>query len=83
MEEPRIFLCYSHAFKQKVASEIESGKVTPSEAQRVNNIKGCGTIPSWLNKLGKAHLMNRVVRIEMEDEKDRIKNSRMVLPKAP
>jgi transposase len=71
MQEPRIFLRYSYAFKQKVVSEIESGKLTLSEAQRIYDIKGCGTIPSWLKKLGRGDLMNKVVRIEMKEEKDK------------
>ncbi len=73
MSEPRTYNRYSLAFRQKVVSEIETGKLSFSEAQRVYDIAGCGTIPSWVKKLGKNHLLNRVVRIEMKDEKDRIK----------
>jgi len=64
---------YSAAFKQKVVSEIESGRFTISEARRVYGITGIGTIENWVKKLGKSHLLSKIVRIEMIDEKDRIK----------
>lgn len=69
----RIQLRYSLAFRQKVVSEIESGRLSIAEARRVYDIKGWGTISGWLKKLGKYHLLNRVVRIEMKDEKDRVR----------
>jgi transposase len=64
---------YSLAFKQMVVSQIESGRFTIADAKRTYDIGGCGTIPKWLKKLGKDHLLNKVVRIEMKGEKDRIK----------
>jgi transposase-like protein len=64
---------YSLAFKQMVVSQIESGKFTISEAKRTYDIGGCATIPKWLKKFGKDHLLNKVVRIEMKGERDRIK----------
>lgn len=73
MSEIRIQYRYSTAFKQKVISEIESGKLTIAEARRIYDIKGCGTIQYWIKKYGKNHLLNKVVRIEMKDEKDRVK----------
>lgn len=73
MYKQRIFHRYSLAFKQKVVSEIESGKLSISEAMKIYDITGCGTISQWLKKFGKAHLMNKVIRIEMKDEKDKIK----------
>lgn len=73
MYKQRVFHRYSLAFKQKVVSEIESGKLSISEAMKIYDIAGCGTIPQWLEKFGKTHLMNKVIRIEMKDEKDKIK----------
>ena len=64
---------YSRAFKQKVISEIESGKLTIAEARRIYDIKSSPTIYIWLRKYGKNHLINKVVRVEMRDEKDKIK----------
>ncbi len=69
----RVILRYSMAFKQKVVSEIEEGKFSISEAQRIYAINGNTTIQKWMRKLGKDHLLCKVVRIEMKDEKDRIK----------
>ncbi len=64
---------YSRAFKQKVISEIESGKLTIAEARKIYDIKSSPTIYCWLRKYGKNHLINKVVRVEMRDEKDKIK----------
>jgi transposase-like protein len=64
---------YSLAFQRKVVSEIEGGRFSVGEARRAYDIRGCGTIPGWLKKLGKHHLMDKVVRIEMKDEKDKLK----------
>jgi transposase-like protein len=69
----RTVLRYSLAFQQKVISEIESGKLTASSARRLYDIKGADTISRWLKKFGKVHLLNQVVRIEMKDEKEKIK----------
>jgi transposase-like protein len=64
---------YSLAFQQKVVSDIESGRFSICEAQKVYGINGNGTLQKWLRKFGKDHLIERVVRIEMRGEKDRIK----------
>lgn len=64
---------YSPAFKQKVISEIESGQLTIAEARKIYDIKSQPTIYEWLRKYGKNHLINKVVRVEMKDEKDKLK----------
>ena len=69
----RKIIRYSHAFKQKVVSEIESGQLSIGQAQHLYDIKGGETIQKWLTSLGKQHLLNKVVRVEMKDEKDRLK----------
>jgi len=73
MSGARIIKRYSHAFKQKVVTEIELGKKTIAEARKIYDISGCGTIESWIKKFGKNHLLAKVVRIEMKDEKDKLK----------
>ena len=73
MQEPKIYRRYSQAFKQKVVSEIENGKLTISGAMRLYDIGGSQTIPRWLKKLGKTHLLNKVVHIQMKDEPDKLK----------
>jgi transposase len=69
----REILRYSSAFKHKVVSEIESGKLKIFEAQKLYGINGARTIQQWIQKFGKLHLLNKVVRIEMKDEVARIK----------
>jgi transposase len=73
MSTEKISLRYSLAFKQKVVSEIESGEFNVHQARKFYGITGCGTIEGWIKKLGKNHLLGKVVRVEMTNEKDRIK----------
>jgi transposase len=73
MKEQKIFRRYSTAFKQKVVTEIEYGKLTINQAKRVYDIRGDGTIQIWLRKFGKTHLLNKVIHIEMKNEPKRIK----------
>lgn len=73
MTGQKVIIRYSRAFQQKVVSEIESGKLTITEARRLYDIKGVGTIHKWIKKLGKNHLIAKVVRVEMKDERDKIK----------
>jgi len=71
--EPHVNKRYSTSFKQKVVNEIESGKLSVYEARRIYDIGGAHTINKWIIKQGKNHLLSRVVRIEMKDEPDKIK----------
>jgi transposase-like protein len=63
---------YSESFKLKVLTELEQGKYTKSEVQQVYGI-GAGTIYCWIRKYDKSHLLNKYVRIETMNEKDKIK----------
>lgn len=72
-DNDRICYRYSLAFKQKVVGEIESGKLTIREAHKLYDIGGSQTIQEWIRKFGKNHLLTKVVRIEMKDEKDKLK----------
>ena len=73
MSSERTIKRYSLAFKQKVVSEIESGQLTISQAQKLYHITGGITIQNWLKKLGKSHLLNKVIRVETTDEVSRLK----------
>ncbi|MGE5795449.1 MAG: transposase [Ignavibacteria bacterium] len=73
MKSQMILNRYSEAFKRKVVSEIENGKLRISEDRRMYNIPGGLTIQRWLKKLGKEHLLNKVIHIEMKDEVNRLK----------
>lgn len=64
---------YSISFKQKVVREIEEEGLKIREAARRYGIKGGATIQRWIVKFGKNHLLNKIVRIEMKGEKDRMK----------
>lgn len=64
---------YSTAFKLKIISEIESGKYSIAQARRTYDIKGPNTIQYWLKKYGKAHLTPQVIRVQMKNEKDKVK----------
>ena len=69
----RTVLRYSHAFQQKVVREIESGKLNIEDARRLYDIRGHATIQKWIRKFGKDHLLSKVMRIEMKNEKDQVK----------
>lgn len=73
MKTQRNLIRYSLAFRQKVVSEIESGKLEIEEARKLYDIRGGSTIQEWMKKLGKLHLLNKVIHIEMKDEVSKIK----------
>jgi len=66
-------LRYSISFKQKVVNEIEEEGLTLSQAGRRYGIKGGQTLHNWMRVFGKNHLLNKIVRVEMKGEKDRVK----------
>lgn len=71
---------YSISFKQQVVREVESG-LGIEYVRRRYGIKGSSTIQYWVRKFGKNHLLNRVIRIETMEEKDRIKSLEKELKK--
>ena len=64
---------YGSAFKLKVVSEIERGKHTITSARRMYDITGNGTVERWIRHFGKNHLIGKVVRVEMRDERLKLK----------
>lgn len=64
---------YSISFKQKVVREIEEEGLNIRVAARRYGIKGGSTVQKWIKQFGKNHLLNKIVRIEMKGEKDRLK----------
>ena len=72
-QEVKNVIRYSLAFKQKVVKEIEKGKYNIAQAQIVYDIRGNTTIQKWIKKFGKNELLGKVVRIEMKNELDKIK----------
>jgi len=69
----RIIKRYSLAFQRKVVGEIEEGKLSISEAQRLYDIKGGETIQKWIKKFGKDELLHRVVRVELREGVSQLK----------
>jgi len=72
-EKEKITYKYSRAFKLKVVGEIESGRITKNQARKLYGIKGGSTIYYWIKTMGKNHLINKTVRIELKNEPSRIK----------
>lgn len=64
---------YSLSFKQQVVREIEESGANIELVRRKYGIKGGSTIQKWICKFGKNHLLNKIVRVETMEEKDRIK----------
>jgi transposase len=65
---------YSSSFKQQVVSDLESGRFCSIGAAKEHyGIRGSATIPLWLRKYGRNHLCPKIVRVEMPDEKDQIR----------
>ena len=69
----RLIKRYSLSFKQKVIEEIESGKLTKAGARRLYGIGSETSIQKWIKQLGKLHLLNKIVRIELKDEVSKLK----------
>ena len=65
---------YSISFKQQVIRELETGRFgSILEAKEHYGINGSATIQNWLRRYGKNHLCSKIVRIEMPNEKDQIR----------
>lgn len=80
-KEPGSSIRYSFSFKQMVVREIESGR-SYGEIRRKYGIRGGQTIQTWVRSFGKDHLLNKIVRIETMEERDRIKELERQLKEA-
>lgn len=63
---------YSISFKQKVIREMEEEGLTLADISRRYGISGSHTVENWIKKFGEHRLLNKVVRVETKEEKDRI-----------
>jgi len=52
---------------------MEEQGLTKAEISRRYGIKGVGTVHKWICKFGKNNLLNKNIRIETMEEKDRLK----------
>ena len=73
LKDNRTIKKYSESFKLKVLSEIESGKYTKAEVCKIYGI-GFPSLYRWIKKFDKFALMNKRIRIETMEEKDKIKS---------
>ena len=67
------FTRYSDAFKLEVVQQIETGKLTISQARVVYGIPGGSTISQWIRRFGKLHLLPKIIRVEKPEQRDRMK----------
>ena len=73
LKDNRTVKNYSESFKLKVLSEIESGKYTKTEVCKLYGI-GAPSLYRWIKKFDNFALMNKQIRIETMEEKDKIKS---------
>jgi len=65
---------YSEAFKLQVIADLESGDLVSVAAVREKyGIHGNETVKRWLNKYGRHHLINRIIRVETTKDVDQLK----------
>lgn len=63
---------YSISFKQMIVKEIEEGGCF-NFIRKKYDIAGTSTIQGWVKTFGKHHLLNKIIRVETMNEKDRLK----------
>lgn len=72
-KERKPVIRYSLSFRQRIIREMEDEGLTKAEVSRKYGIRGMRTVHGWLRKFGKNNLLNKNIRIETMEEKDRIK----------
>jgi transposase-like protein len=72
-KDRKVIIRYSLSFKQRVIREMEDQGLTKAEISRKYGIKGTRTIHQWICKFGKNNLLNKNIRVETMEEKERIK----------
>jgi transposase-like protein len=72
---------YSETFKLQILKEIEESNLSILDIRKKYGITGCETIRSWIRKYGKFNLINRIVRIETPNERDRLKEQEKEIKK--
>lgn len=73
MSKKRTFTRYSEAFKQQVIQDIESGRLTMSQARTKYGIAGTATIQGWARKFGSFKILPKVIYVKKPEEVDQIK----------
>lgn len=60
---------YSEAFKLHVIEDMEKNALSNAEIVKKYGLNSAGLLHLWLKRYGKYHLIQRIVRIEMPEEK--------------
>lgn len=68
----RTVIRYSVSFKQMVVKEIEEGS-SFEHVRKKYDIGGGETVQKWIRHFGKHHLINKVIRVETMNERDKLK----------
>ena len=63
---------YSISFRQMVVKEIEEGS-SFEQVKKKYDIHGGTTVQRWIKNFGKNHLLNKIIRVETMDERNKIK----------
>ncbi len=71
-KEQKTSIRYSISFRQMVINEVEQG-INVETLRRKYDIRGGATIQRWIKLYGKHHLLNKIIKVETMDEKDRLK----------
>lgn len=63
---------YSISFRQMIVKEIEEGGGL-ERVKKKYDIHGGNTVQRWIKNFGKNHLLNKIIRVETMDERNKIK----------
>ena len=63
---------YSISFRQMIVKEIEEG-CGLEQVKKKYDIHGGNTVQRWIKNFGKNHLLNKIIRVETMDERNKIK----------
>ena len=63
---------YSISFRQMIVKEIEEGSGI-EQVKKKYDIGGGSTVQRWIKNFGKNHLLNKIIRVETMDERNKIK----------
>lgn len=69
----RTIIRYSESFKMEVVRHYESSGLSIESIRKFYGIGGCETLQKWVRKYGCNTSLNRIIRVEKPEEKDRLK----------
>ncbi len=68
----RVLHHYSEAFKRSVVADVEAGRYTVLEAAAAHQVH-FSSVYAWFKKMGRPEIQTRIMRFEMPNERQRIK----------